>query len=226
MNTTPPEQPPAPALASAPRMAQGKRRLMDAAVRLASRLSCAHAVSLRELAREAGLNHNTFYRHFRSQDALLEEIVAEFGQQLRAGLTQARLRAPTPAAVTPTVVGWTLDFALAHREVFAVALRERFGPPGPIRQAVKAMLQHLQDDMLVQLRALGVLPDLPEATVRPMLGIIIDQIFTMCHEHIEAPEHRTQRIQDAQTMFETLMSGAVARQASQGPRAVQTSPAC
>lgn len=203
-------------------MAQGKRLLMDAAVRLASRLSCAQSVSLRELAREAGLNHNTFYRHFSSQDALLEEIVSDFGQQLRQGLTQARLTAPSLMEVTPTVVGWTLDFALAHQDVFTVAMRERFGPPGPIRHAIEAMLQQLQDDMLAELQARGALPALPEATLRPILAIIIDQIFKMCHEHIEAPEHRAQRLRDAKAMFETLMIGAVTRQAMSAPAATHT----
>ncbi|HEX5355275.1 MAG TPA: TetR family transcriptional regulator [Aquabacterium sp.] len=216
------DRPPAAAKTTTPRMAQGKRLLMDAAVRLASRLSCAQSVSLRELAREAGLNHNTFYRHFSSQDALLEEIVSDFGQQLRQGLTQARLTAPSLMEVTPTVVGWTLDFALAHQDVFTVAMRERFGPPGPIRHAIEAMLQQLQDDMLAELQARGALPALPEATLRPILAIIIDQIFKMCHEHIEAPEHRAQRLLDAKAMFETLMIGAVTRQAMSTPAANQT----
>lgn len=201
------------AKATSPRMAQGKRLLMEAAVRLASRLSCAQSVSLRELAREAGLNHNTFYRHFSSQDALLEEIVAEFGQQLREGLTQARQDAPSLADITPTVVGWTLDFALAHQAVFTIAMRERFGPPGPIRHAIEAMLTQLQDDMLRELQARAALPALPEATLLPILAIIIDQIFKMCHAHIEAPERRAERLLEARAMFETLMIGAVTRQA-------------
>lgn len=196
-----------------PRMAQGKRLLMDAAVRLARRASSAQAVSLRELAREAGLNHNTFYRHFSSQEALLEEIVSDFGAQLRAGLKQARMGAPTLNDISASVVGWTLDFALAHQDMFIVAMRERFAPPGPIRHAIEAMLQQLQDDMLAELQARGALPALPEATLRPILAIIIDQIFKMCHEHIEAPEHRAQRLLNAKAMFETLMIGAVTRQA-------------
>lgn len=197
-----------------PRMPQGKRLLMEAAARLAARHGSAESVSLRELAREAGLNHNTFYRHFDSLEDLLGAIVDSFGQQLRSGLARARREAPTLLDITPTVVGWTLDFALAHRDVFTVALRERFGPPGPLRDAVRAMLAQLQDDMLLELQARQALPALPEATLRPLLAIIIDQIFIMCHAHIEAPEHRAQRLDEARAMFETLMLGAVVRQAS------------
>lgn len=192
-------------------MAQGKRLLMDAAVRLARRASSAQAVSLRELAREAGLNHNTFYRHFSSQEALLEEIVSDFGAQLRAGLKQARMGAPTLNDISASVVGWTLDFALAHQDMFIVAMRERYGPPGPIRHAVETMLQQLQDDMLSELAARAALPPLPESALRPMLAIIIDHSLKLCFEHIEAPENRAQRLAMAKTLFDTLMLGTIAR---------------
>lgn len=209
--------------ATPPRMAQGKRLLMDAAVRLARRQSGAHAVSLRELAREAGLNHNTFYRHFNSQEALLEEIVSDFGAQLRDGLRQARMQAPSLDELTGTVVGWTLDFALAHQDVFIVALRERYGPPGPIRDAVEGMLSQLQDDMLRELQMRQALPPLPESTLRPMLAILIDHTFKLCFEHIEAPQARAQRLLMAKTLFDTLVLGAVARQAMGRPDDAQAS---
>lgn len=204
-DTTPPAQ------AHKPHMAQGKRLLMEAATRLAARQSSAQGVSLRELAREAGLNHNTFYRHFDSLDDMLGDIVDTFSQQLREGLRQARQGAPSVDAITHNVVGWLLDFALLHRDVFIVAMRERFGPPGPLRHAVHTMLQQLQDDMLLELNARQALPPLPEATLRPVLRIIIDQVFTMCFEHIEAPQERAQRLLAAKAMFDTLLMGAVAR---------------
>lgn len=197
-------------------MAQGKRLLMQAAVRLAARQSSAQGVSLRELAREAGLNHNTFYRHFHSLEDLLGHIVHEFGNQLRAGLAQARREAPTNEELSAHVVGWVLDFALAHRDVFTVAMRERYGPPGPLRTAVLAMLQQLQDDMLADLQARHALPPLPEALLSPMLGLIVDQTFKACFEHIETPEHRAQRLLNAKVLFDTLMLGTAARLALAG----------
>ncbi len=203
-----------PTHAAPPRMAQGKRLLMEAAVRLARRASAAQAISLRELAREAGLNHNTFYRHFSSQEALLEEIVSDFGSQLREGLKQARLGAPTLHDITPTVVGWTLDFALAHADIFLLAMRERYGPPGPIREAVEHMLRQLQDDMLSELQARQALPPLPEPVLRPVLAILIDHTFKLCFEHIEAPQARAERLATAKALFDTLMLGSAARLAA------------
>ena len=42
----------------------GRERLIQAALRLASRTRSLTHLGIRELAREADLNPNTFYRHF------------------------------------------------------------------------------------------------------------------------------------------------------------------
>jgi AcrR family transcriptional regulator len=195
-----------------PRMAPGKRLLMDATARLAARHSSAQTMGLRELAREAGLNHNTFYRHFNSLEELLQEVVNDFGSELRRGLAQARASAPAKGLVSMTVVGWLLDFALAHRDVFIVSMREQYGPPGPLRNAVRDMLDQLQEDMLLELRARQALPPVPDETLRLPLRLITDQTFKLCLDHIEAPEHKSRRLIDAQALFETLMLGTMARQ--------------
>ncbi len=193
-------------------MAPGKRLLMQATARLAARHSSAQPLGLRELAREAGLNHNTFYRHFDSLENLLQEVVNDFGSELRHGLRQARESAPANEVVSLTVVSWLLDFALAHRDVFIVSMREQYGPPGPLRDAVRQMLTQLQEDMLHELRARQALPPVPDEALQLPLRIITEQTFRLCIAHIEAPEHKAQRLQDAQALFETLMLGTLARQ--------------
>jgi len=192
-------------------MAPGKRLLMDAAARLAARHSSADMVSLRELAREAGLNHNTFYRHFESQEDLLHAIVEEFGQELRQGLAQARLSAPSPDDISHHAMDWLLDFALAHRNVFIVSMRERFGPPGPLQIAIDQMLAHMEDDMLRELTRLNALPPLPEDTWRLALRLIMDHSFQLCLSHIQDPTRKTERLQRAKAVFDTVVMGTLMR---------------
>ena len=50
------------------RLAGGKLKLVQAALRLITQSRSLTSLGLRELAREAGLNPNTFYRHFRNLD--------------------------------------------------------------------------------------------------------------------------------------------------------------
>ena len=46
----------------------GKLKLIQAALRLITQSRSLTSLGLRELAREAGLNPNTFYRHFKNPD--------------------------------------------------------------------------------------------------------------------------------------------------------------
>ncbi|MGS8176830.1 TetR family transcriptional regulator [Pseudomonas aeruginosa] len=62
--------------------APGKRALLEAALRLGSSSRSLGAIGLRELAREAGLNPNTFYRHFRDIDDLGLTMIRDISTQL------------------------------------------------------------------------------------------------------------------------------------------------
>jgi TetR/AcrR family transcriptional regulator, fatty acid biosynthesis regulator len=196
-------------------MAPGKRLLMEATARLAARSHGAEMISLRELAREAGLNHNTFYRHFNSLEDVLHAIVDEFGRELRQGLSLARAQAPSVDAVTESVMGWLFDFADAHRDVFVIALRERYGPPGPIRDALQMQLDQLVLDMLSDLKARGVLPALADQMWLPALRLITEQAFHVCGLYLQAPELRSQWLAQAKGVFDTVILGTLARLAAQ-----------
>ncbi|HHW1782085.1 TetR family transcriptional regulator [Pseudomonas aeruginosa] len=90
--------------------APGKRALLEAALRLGSSSRSLGAIGLRELAREAGLNPNTFYRHFRDIDDLGLTMIRDISTQLRQPLRQLRREAATRAA--PSARAQTTPFGL------------------------------------------------------------------------------------------------------------------
>ena len=71
----------------------GKRALLDAAERLAASSRCVTSLGLRELAREAGLNPNTFYRHFRDMEDLGLQLLRQSKSELRSALRALRRQA-------------------------------------------------------------------------------------------------------------------------------------
>src|SRR5262245_17465333 len=77
--------------------APGKRLLMEAALRLGSQSRSLGSLGLRELAREAGLNPNTFYRHFKDVDDLGLAIIRNISTQLRQPLRDLRREAAARA---------------------------------------------------------------------------------------------------------------------------------
>ena len=193
-------------------MALGKKLLMDAAARLAARQGTSSLV-LREIAREAGLNHNTFYRHFEDLESMMEAILESFGAQLRQGLSDVRATLRPGEIPTQKVIGWLFDFARSHRDVFIVAMRERFGPPGPVRDAVRDMLEQLTRDTQRDLTMLGLLPDVDREYMRRLLEVSVNEVFRHCIEYLEAPQRRDELLGVTQELFETLLAGAVARDA-------------
>ena len=198
-------------------MATGKKLLMDAATRLAARQGATSLV-LREIAREAGLNHNTFYRHFADLETMMEAIVEAFGDQLRQGLSDVRATLRPGEVPTQKVIGWLFDFARSHRDVFIVAMRERFGPFGPVRDAVHALLEQLTHDTQRDLTMIGFLPDVDPHYMRRLLEVSVNEVFRHCIEYLETPHRQKQLLATTQELLETLMAGAVALDAKAPPR--------
>lgn len=209
-STPPPDlRDPRPAEPAAARRGygQGRQRLLEAARQLVARHGGAH-FSLRELAAAAGLGHNTIYRHFSSIDEVVQTLVEAFCADLRRGLSEARRRTPPGQLPTATVMAWLLDFALAHRDAFLIAFRERHGPHEATRRHIEAALQAIRADMLAELGALGHLP--ADAAERMALAVelISELSFQGCMACIWHPEQRDDILRRAVLSTQWLLSGA------------------
>jgi hypothetical protein len=93
--------------------------------------------------------------------------------------------------------------------VFVVAMRERHGPPGPVRDAVRDLLVCLREDMYRDLASLGYLPRVDEARLRRLLDVSVSEVFRHCLEYVEAPRRRRELVQASQELLETLIAGSV-----------------
>ncbi|MFC4128516.1 TetR/AcrR family transcriptional regulator [Nocardia rhizosphaerae] len=95
--------------------------LMDACLRLIESEGLA-AVSLRRVAREAGVSSGAPYHHFADRAALLSALSVDGFQQLAAELTATRARAATPldalAALGETYVRFSRDHPAQFRLMF------------------------------------------------------------------------------------------------------------
>ena len=187
---------------------QGRRKLLDAAARLVAREGSAR-LTLRELAKEAGMSHNSIYRHFQSVEDMMPTLIGDFTLQLREGLRQARRLVPVNELPSRTVVGWLLDFALSNKDTFVVAMRERHGPMGPARQAIEQGAIQIVSDMRSDLRAAGRLPPLPDDKLDLALRVIVQQTFQLCISCIEAPERREALLAEAELIFAWCLTGAM-----------------
>ncbi len=134
-----------------PAFADGKRRLIDAALRLAARGTGLSALGLRELAREAGLNHNTFYRHFSGVEHLGQAAAEEIALQLLAGMKSVRDGAARHADATLGTVDYFIATVVANPDVFIVGARELHSAASPMRSVLRKTLEKIASESVEEI---------------------------------------------------------------------------
>lgn len=124
-----------------------RRSLIDAAFRLVTAESSYSNLSLREVAREAGIAPTSFYRHFSDMEDLGLTMVDEGGLTLRQLMRQARLRIEASGSVIQTSVETFMEFVEQNPNIFRVLLRERSGTSAAFRSAVARELRHFSAEL-------------------------------------------------------------------------------
>ncbi|WP_137817286.1 TetR family transcriptional regulator [Pseudomonas sp. 2FG] len=210
--------------------AQGKRLLMNAALRLAAESRSLSRLGLRELARAAGLNPNTFYRHFKTVDdlglALIGEMAAQIRQPLRDLRRQAAQRADDSlreVAAKALPLGIDLGrgrrvccetvelffaFVADNPQAFIVGMRELHGASPVLREALRRVMDEFADDMAEDIGELQLLPSLDKAAIRQVSSLISRQLFQQSLDYIEQPERRTAICAQAQAQILMMFAGA------------------
>ena len=119
-----------------------RQALIEAAF---NQLSADHSfsnLSLREVAREAGIAPTSFYRHFKDMNELGLTMVDEAGLTLRQLMRQARRRIASGGSVINTSVVTFMEFIDNSSNQFRLLLRERSGTSKAFRAAVAREVKH------------------------------------------------------------------------------------
>ena len=119
-----------------------RRMIIDAAFHLLSQSRSYSSLSLREVAREASIAPNSFYRHFEDMEELGLTLVDEGGVVLRQLMRKARQRIRDRGSVIRTSVETFMEFIRSSPHVFYLLLRERSGTSLAFRKAVSRELQY------------------------------------------------------------------------------------
>lgn len=136
-----------------------RRALVDAAFNQLSPEKSFSNLSLREVAREAGIAPTSFYRHFKDMDELGLAMVDESGLILRQLMRQARKRLEKGnnlqnAGVVATSVETFFEFIENRPNMFRLLLRESSGTSQAFRTAASREIQHFVAELAeyIQLR--------------------------------------------------------------------------
>ncbi|PPE72505.1 TetR family transcriptional regulator [Solimonas fluminis] len=213
-------------------LASGRQRLMEAALQLAATTRSLASLGLREVARQAGLNPNTFYRHFADFDELGLAVIDQLSGQLREGLRERRRR-PAEAGLklddpADPVEAWrkaqdvvresvalVLDFVTEHRTAYVVGIREMHGSSPVLRKALRQVLDDIGQDMTEDVLGALQLPLLQREDVAEISQLVIRQMTFFSLDYLEHPEQREQIRRQAERFVLLLFWGAIAAKAPQ-----------
>ncbi|MEX1222491.1 MAG: HTH-type transcriptional repressor FabR [Idiomarina sp.] len=125
-----------------------RRALIDAAM---NQLSAEHgyaSLSLREVAREAGIAPTSFYRHFQNMEELGLTLVDESGLALRQLLRQSRQQIARGGSIIRSSVDTFMQFVAGNTAIFRLLLQERSGTSREFRLAVARELSHFKAELV------------------------------------------------------------------------------
>ena len=186
-----------------------KDELFQAALNLIGSQKSIAALSLREVAREAGIAPNSFYRHFKDIDELAIELIDRSGIVLRQILHQARVKASKQNNIIRTSVEVFIEQLDADEGNLSLLLREGYTGSKSYKTAVEKQLnyfeQELKDD-LIRLERLN-----QSKLIHPELvaKAITQLVFNMGAKVIDIPtDERKEIAEQTMIMIRMILEGA------------------
>ncbi len=133
-----------------------------------------HGVGIDDIGSAVGISGPALYRHFRSKDAMLGEMLTSISEVLLAG-GQARVAHPGAAdAILAELVSFQVDFALDNPALITVQERNLGNLTDPDRRRVRALQRRYVEIWVDAIRAAVVTMDEPtaRAAAHAVFGLI------------------------------------------------------
>jgi AcrR family transcriptional regulator len=137
----------------AERKERTRQRLLDVTLRLVADRSLA-SISLREVAREAGIVPTAFYRHYASMDALGVDLVDDAMRPLRQMIRDARRGRAARGDIIADTVAVLAKQVREHPDQFWFLTRERYGGVAAVRRAIATELRLFTSELTIDLARL------------------------------------------------------------------------
>ena len=173
-----------------------RRALMDAALAQLSADRGFGSLSLREVAREAGIAPTSFYRHFSELDELGLALVDEGGVALRQLMRQARKRIARNGSAISTSVDTFMEYLGNNSNLFRLMLRESTGVSKPFRTAIKAEIDHFVTELAADLARIADEENRPLSDSKLVADAMVTLVFNQGAEALDATPPEKEALKD------------------------------
>jgi AcrR family transcriptional regulator len=201
---------------SRPRRTQEERRqhtrqaLLDAALLQIEAGESFESLSLRSVARAAGVVPTAFYRHFESMDELGLTLVEESFRTLRSMLREARDGLP-PQHVIRRSVEILVEQVREHRLHFVFVVRVGYTGNTVLRHAVRSEIRLLTSELATDLMRFPVLRDWTTEDLQMLAGLLVNTMIStvaaMLDAPVAAPEAEAEIARSAEHQLQLILLG-------------------
>jgi AcrR family transcriptional regulator len=200
-----------------PRRTQEQRRrdtrqaLLDAALLRIEAGQSFDSLSLRSVARSAGIVPNAFYRHFASMDELGLALVEESFRALRAMLREARESLP-PEHIIRRSVEILTSHVREHRQHFVFVVRVGSTGSTVLRHAIRSEIRLISSELATDLARFPDLHDWTTEDLHTLAGLLVNTMIAivgaMLDAPVAAPEAEGDITRSAEKQLRIVMLGA------------------
>ncbi len=198
-----------------PRVPQGRKavissdELIAAALKLVGPHRSISTISLREVAREAGIAPNSFYRHFRDMDELAIALIELAGSSLRKIFSEARQHKSLEPSIVQISIRIFMDQLHSGDGFLPILLREGKAGSAEFKDAVERQLvvfeEELQQDLIRIDQANGSTMYQPALAARAITRLV----FTMASVAMDLPPAEQEaRMAETISMIRMILAGA------------------
>ncbi len=194
--------------------------LMAAALKLVGPHRSVSTLSLREVAREAGIAPNSFYRQFRDMDELAVALIDLAGRSLRKIIGEARHRATSSdRSVVRGSVEAFIEQLRADDKLLHVLLREGNVGSDAFKHAVERELQFFEEELCMDLVRLAARDNAPLHEPALVSKAITRLVFAMGATAMDLPpEKDAELIEQLSEMVRLIITGSRALASRGGAR--------
>jgi TetR/AcrR family transcriptional regulator, fatty acid biosynthesis regulator len=197
---------------------QTRQAILRAALTLSSERGFA-GLSLREVASQAGIAPNSFYRHFANMDELALSLVDEIGLSLRQLVREARRRVESRGtSVVRASIETFMDYVKVNGNLFRLLLVENAGSSQALRLATNKEMERFIVDLVEDLTRASEVKQRPIENIPVIAEAMARLVFTMGAQALDADETGHHELTERMIyQVRIIMKGAEASAAGWNP---------
>jgi AcrR family transcriptional regulator len=163
-----------------------RQALLDAALALLEEQSFS-SLSLRQVARTAGVVPTAFYRHFDGMEQLGLALIDESFRTLRAMIREARSDPRTSEHMIRNSVAILIEYVHEHDAHFRFIARERFGGVAALRHAIRSEIWLFASDLSTDLASFPGFETWSTEDLQLMAGLMVNAMVSTAEAILDAP---------------------------------------